>query len=81
MRVMFLWTSQNLLLSVLPAHIKEALETYCEKCNAIQREKTREVIAYLIHHENASWVKLTEKYDPTHKYTKKYEDELKTVSA
>ncbi|XP_026320941.1 ejaculatory bulb-specific protein 3-like [Hyposmocoma kahamanoa] len=65
----------------LKSHIKEALETYCEKCNDTQKTKTRQVISHLVNNENEYWNQLTEKYDPDHKYTKKYEDELRKIKA
>ncbi|XP_034835690.1 allergen Tha p 1-like [Maniola hyperantus] len=63
----------------LKSNIKEALETYCKKCTKVQFNWTRLVIAHLINHEPAYWDKLVAKYDPDHKYTQKYENELREI--
>nr|ANA75025.1 putative chemosensory protein 7 [Ectropis obliqua] len=65
----------------LKSHIKEALETHCLKCTDIQKKQTKKVIKYLINNREEDWKKLCDKYDPDRKYSKKYEDELKTVKA
>ncbi|KOB73530.1 putative chemosensory protein [Operophtera brumata] len=65
----------------LKSHIKEALETYCEKCTPTQRDGTRRVIGHLINHEAAYWSQLTAKYDPSRKYVQRYENDLKVVKA
>nr|AOG12901.1 chemosensory protein [Eogystia hippophaecolus] len=63
----------------LKSHIHESLENYCENCTEAQRKGARRVIGHLINNEPESWEKLNAKYDPEHKYTKKYEDELRTI--
>ncbi|CAB3231653.1 unnamed protein product [Arctia plantaginis] len=63
----------------LKSHIKEALETYCEKCTKAQQSGTRRVIAHLINKEPQYWKQLTAKYDKDNKYTAKYEAELKII--
>ncbi|KAJ2948461.1 hypothetical protein O0L34_g7710 [Tuta absoluta] len=65
----------------LKSHIKEALETYCEKCTDTQKQKTKVVLGHLINKEPQYWHQLQQKYDSDNKYTKKYEDELKTLKA
>lgn len=62
-----------------PAHIQEALETYCKLCTDTQKDGTRRVIGHLINHEDDYWKQLTVKYDPSRKYVEKYESELRTV--
>ncbi|XP_028163103.1 allergen Tha p 1-like [Ostrinia furnacalis] len=61
----------------LKSHIKEALETHCGQCTENQKRGSRQVIAHLINHEPEYWKKLTNKYDPTGKFTKMYENELR----
>lgn len=63
----------------LIAHIKEALETRCAKCTQAQQQGSRRVIEHLINHEPDYWQKLADKYDPQRKFTKQYEQELRTV--
>ncbi|CAH2042430.1 unnamed protein product, partial [Iphiclides podalirius] len=63
----------------LKSHISEAVENDCAKCTDAQRKGTRKVIGHLINHEKEFWDEITAKYDPTHKYTKKYETELRTA--
>ncbi|CAH2089571.1 unnamed protein product [Euphydryas editha] len=65
----------------LKSHIKEALENNCENCTEKQRSGTRTVIGHLINNEKDYWSKLTEKYDPQHKYVVKYEQELRKIQA
>ncbi|XP_014365770.2 uncharacterized protein LOC106716719 [Papilio machaon] len=65
----------------LKSHIKEALENNCAKCTPPQRTRSRQVIGHLINHEPTFWNELCQKYDPTHKYTRKYEQELRTIAA
>ncbi|CAH0713328.1 unnamed protein product, partial [Brenthis ino] len=65
----------------LKSHIQEALENNCAKCTNAQKSGTKKVIGHLINNENEYWEKLTAKYDPQHKYSVKYEKDLKTVSA
>nr|QEI46805.1 chemosensory protein 7 [Galleria mellonella] len=63
----------------LKSHIKEALENDCAKCTENQRNGSRRVISYLINHEQEYWNKLAAKYDPTGKYSKKYENEYRAA--
>nr|QRF70953.1 chemosensory protein [Semiothisa cinerearia] len=63
----------------LKSHVKEALENNCGKCNEKQKEAVRKVIKYLINEKEEVWKKLVEKYDPDHKYSQKYVDELKEL--
>nr|UDM59700.1 putative chemosensory protein 7 [Corcyra cephalonica] len=63
----------------LKSHIQEALENECNKCTETQRSGSRRVIAHLINHEPQYWNKLSAKYDPSGKYTKKYEKEYRAI--
>ncbi|XP_013187518.2 allergen Tha p 1 [Amyelois transitella] len=63
----------------LKSHIRDALENGCAKCTKAQQEGTRRVIGHLINNEPEYWNQLTLKYDRDHKYTKKYETELRKV--
>ncbi|XP_013137233.1 PREDICTED: ejaculatory bulb-specific protein 3-like [Papilio polytes] len=65
----------------LKSHIKEALENNCAQCTPPQRTRSRQVIGHLINHEPTFWKELCEKYDPTNKYTRKYEQELRKIVA
>nr|ALS03833.1 chemosensory protein 8 [Ectropis obliqua]ANA75030.1 putative chemosensory protein 12 [Ectropis obliqua] len=61
----------------LKSHIKEALETDCAKCTEAQQKGAEKVFRHLINHEPEIWDKLKTKYDPTGKYYKRHEAELK----
>nr|AZT78913.1 chemosensory protein [Dioryctria abietella] len=63
----------------LKSHIREALENGCAKCTEVQRDGTRRVIGQLVNNEPEYWEQLTAKYDRDHKFTKKYETELRKV--
>ena len=58
----------------LKDHLKEALETGCEKCTEAQKNGTHTVIQHLIKNEPDMWKELVAKFDPSGKYRKKYED-------
>ncbi|XP_026494739.2 allergen Tha p 1-like [Vanessa tameamea] len=57
----------------LKLHIKDAMQTGCEKCTATQKTKARIVVAHIREHENTFWEELKKKYDPDHKYKEIYE--------
>ncbi|XP_049877105.1 allergen Tha p 1-like isoform X2 [Pectinophora gossypiella] len=57
----------------LKDHLKEALETGCEKCTESQKNGTHTVIQHLIKHEIEIWKELCAKFDPSGTYRKKYE--------
>nr|AHE13802.1 chemosensory protein 6 [Lissorhoptrus oryzophilus] len=61
----------------LKKNLPDALETGCTKCTEKQREGSKKVIHYLIEKKRPWWDELAVKYDPTGKYTKKYEEEAK----
>ncbi|KAM3963256.1 allergen Tha p 1-like [Aphomia sociella] len=58
----------------LKEHLQEAIETGCEKCTEAQEKGAHKVIEYLIKNELDIWHTLTDKFDPTGKWRKKYED-------
>nr|ARO70311.1 Chemosensory protein 7 [Dendrolimus punctatus] len=65
----------------LKSHIAHALQTGCECCTETQKDKSRVVIGHFINEKPDVWDKLTAKYDPTRKFSKKYEEELRKLKA
>ncbi|XP_068620564.1 allergen Tha p 1-like [Battus philenor] len=61
----------------LKSHLKEAMETGCEKCTETQKKGTEDMIQHLIKEEIEIWHELAEKYDPTGKWRKEYEERAK----
>ncbi|XP_014365820.2 ejaculatory bulb-specific protein 3 [Papilio machaon] len=61
----------------LKNHIKEAMENGCKECTEKQKQGTRDVIKFLIEHKLETWNELCNKYDPTGKWRKHYEDDAK----
>nr|AII01031.1 chemosensory protein [Dendrolimus kikuchii] len=59
----------------LKAHISEALENGCEQCTEKQKEGIDYCIRYLIENYPEQWKSLCDKFDPTGKYKKQYEEE------
>lgn len=57
------------------------MENKCAKCTAIQLEKTKKVIRYLVKEKPEHWEKLKKVYDPEGKYLSKYSDYLKEILA
>lgn len=54
-------------------HIKDAIQTGCEKCTETQKLKARQVVAHIREHEKTSWEDMKKKYDPGDKYKEIYE--------
>nr|QEI46806.1 chemosensory protein 8 [Galleria mellonella] len=61
----------------LKEHLQEAIETGCEKCTEAQEKGAYKAIEYLIKNELDIWHKLTDRFDPSGKWRKKYEDRAK----
>ncbi|CAH2089576.1 unnamed protein product [Euphydryas editha] len=58
----------------LKEHMKDALETGCEKCTKAQQDGATTVIEHLISKKRDMWKELCAKYDPEGVWRKKYED-------
>ncbi|XP_068620563.1 allergen Tha p 1-like [Battus philenor] len=58
----------------LKAHMKEAVETGCEKCTEAQKNGTSTMIDHLIKAEPEIWNEMTAKFDPTGEGRKVYEE-------
>ncbi|XP_014365819.2 allergen Tha p 1-like [Papilio machaon] len=58
----------------LKAHMKDAIETGCEKCTEAQKKGTNFMIDHLISKKPEIWNELANKYDPTGKWRKVYEE-------
>ncbi|XP_050352521.1 allergen Tha p 1-like [Nymphalis io] len=54
-------------------HIKDAMQTACEKCTETQKHKARIVVNHIREHEKTFWEELKKKYDPDNKYKETYE--------
>ncbi|XP_013162800.1 PREDICTED: ejaculatory bulb-specific protein 3-like [Papilio xuthus] len=61
----------------LKGHMKDAIETGCEKCTDAQKKGTNFMIDHLIRKKPEIWNQLANKYDPTGKWRKVYEDRAK----
>ncbi|XP_046399600.1 allergen Tha p 1-like isoform X1 [Ischnura elegans] len=60
----------------LKARIPEALQNECAKCTPKQKEGAEKVITFLMKNKADMWKELSDKYDPSGQYTKKYADRL-----
>nr|AIU68827.1 chemosensory protein [Chilo auricilius] len=58
----------------LKEHLVDVIETGCSKCTEAQEKGAYKVIEHLIQNELDTWHELTDKYDPSGKWRKKYED-------
>ncbi|CAH2089575.1 unnamed protein product [Euphydryas editha] len=54
-------------------HIKDAMQTGCEKCTETQKQKARKVVGHIREHEKTYWEDMKKKYDPGDKYKEIYE--------
>nr|ARO70318.1 Chemosensory protein 14 [Dendrolimus punctatus] len=57
---------------VLRDNVEEAMATGCKECTDTQKTKAKEGITYIHDNEPEMFKQLTEKYDKTGEYTKKY---------
>ncbi|RZC42382.1 chemosensory protein, partial [Asbolus verrucosus] len=57
--------------------LPDALETNCTKCSDKQKEGAKIVIQHLYKNKPDTWKQLEAKYDPSGKYRKEHEAELK----
>nr|QKK82661.1 chemosensory protein [Histia rhodope] len=63
----------------LKANLKQALETRCDQCSDVHKEKLALVVGHIINEEEEYWKELVAVYDPEMKYSKLYEDDLKIL--
>lgn len=57
----------------LKKHLQDALETDCSKCTDRQKEHVEMVAKTVIEKHPEDWKIIAAKYDPDHKFSKKYE--------
>lgn len=62
-----------------PGILPDALETECAKCSEKQKEGANKVISHLINKKKELWDELKAQYDPTGKYTEKFQDKIKDL--
>uniref|UniRef100_A0A6M2DRF8 Putative insect pheromone-binding family n=1 Tax=Xenopsylla cheopis TaxID=163159 RepID=A0A6M2DRF8_XENCH len=59
--------------------LPDALANECAKCNEKQKQGAEKVIRFFITSKPEEWKKLSEVYDPTGEYTKKYNTQIEQV--
>ncbi|XP_013105100.2 ejaculatory bulb-specific protein 3-like isoform X1 [Stomoxys calcitrans] len=57
----------------LKKDLPDALQTECSKCSDVQKKTADKVIKFIRENKKDEWKELIEKYDPEHKYEKRYE--------
>nr|ARO70312.1 Chemosensory protein 8 [Dendrolimus punctatus] len=57
----------------LKEHIKDAMQTACEKCTAKQKVYAKKVVKHIKAHEAQYWQDLKQYYDPKNEYEQTYE--------
>lgn len=62
-----------------PEVLPDALANECAKCNEKQKQGAEKVIRFFITSKPEEWKKLSEVYDPTGEYTKKYNTQIEQV--
>lgn len=69
---------QNILIqfsfSIFPGVLPEALSSRCASCTDIQKAKALDVITRLYYQHPAIYTALAERYDPTGRYTRNFEN-------
>lgn len=63
----------TLFLFIVAETLPDALASGCTKCNDKQKATAEKVIRHLIHNRNNDWIRLTQKYDPSGEYRRRYE--------
>ncbi|CAG4947250.1 unnamed protein product [Colias eurytheme] len=57
----------------IKVHVKDAMQTGCEKCTDKQKKGARKVVKFIRENEKDAWKELLQKYDPKDEYKEIYE--------